>query len=135
MARPLKMFMRGKSVRTLQELLKRLGYPMDDQPGIFGASTRDAVKNFQSQKDLKATGIVDDELISLMRQGHNVSDIEAIAKPNAARKSAPSPQSVDEQKLDALIRLLISKEIISEEELQAEMKRVPSKKAAALPLR
>jgi len=134
MSRPLKMFMRGKSVRTLQEMLKRLGYPMDDQPSIFGASTRDAVKNFQSTKGLKATGIVDDELLNLMRQGHNVSDIEASNKPKTAPKPTAAAQPVDQKRLDALIRLLIGRGVISEEELQAEMKRTPPKKAMQLPL-
>jgi len=134
MSRPLKMFMRGKSVRNLQEILKRLGYPMDDQPSIFGASTRDAVKNFQSQKELKPTGIADDELLNLMRQGHNLSDIEATHKPKTTPKSKPSAQPLDQMRVDALIRLLIAKGVISEEELQTEMKRTPQKKASQLPL-
>ncbi len=130
MSRPLKMFMRGKSVRMLQELLQKMGYPIDDQPGIFGPSTRDAVKNFQTQQGLKATGMVDDELLKLIRQGHAITE-----KPeNAGSKVAPAPQPVNQDQLDALIRLMIRKGIISEDELQAEMKRIPAKKAAILPL-
>jgi peptidoglycan hydrolase-like protein with peptidoglycan-binding domain len=124
------MFMRGKSVRMLQELLQKMGYPIDDQPGIFGPSTRDAVKNFQTQQGLKATGMVDDELLKLIRQGHAITE-----KPeNAGSKVAPAPQPVNQDQLDALIRLMIRKGIISEDELQAEMKRIPAKKAAILPL-
>jgi len=130
MSRPLKMFMRGKSVRTLQEMLKRLGYPMNDQPSIFGTSTRDAVKNFQSQKGLKATGIVDDELLNLMRQGHNISDVESSTRTKTTQKSVSTSQPVDEQKLDALIRLLVRKGLISEEELTKS----PPKKPAQLPM-
>jgi len=134
MSRPLKMFMRGKSVRNLQEMLKRLGYPMDDQPGIFGAATRDAVKSFQAQKGLKASGIVNDELLQLMRQGHNITDIESSAKPKTTQKSVSTSQPVDEKKLDAMIRLLARKGLISEEELAEEMTKSPPKKPAKLPM-
>lgn len=132
MSRPLKMFMRGKNVRILQEMLKRLGYPMDDEPGIFAASTRDAVKNFQSQKGVQVTGIVDNELLSLMRHGHNISDIEATPKPKPATKPVPADITVDQGQLDALIRLLISKGVIGEDELHTEMSRILPRKATRL---
>ncbi|MDT8376886.1 MAG: peptidoglycan-binding domain-containing protein [Mariprofundaceae bacterium] len=134
MPRPLKMFMRGKRVRTLQEMLKRLGYPMNDQPAVFGASTRDAVKNFQSEKGLKNTGIVDDALLNLMRQGHNISDMESKNRTKPEPEAAAAAQPVNQNRLDALIRLLVRKGVVSEEELQAEMQRIPPKKATQLPL-
>ena len=134
MARPLKMFMRGKSVRMLQETLKRLGYPMEDQPAVFGTSTRDAVKSFQSQNGLKTTGIADDGLLKLMRQGHNISDIETNNKTKPSSKPSLSTELLNQKRVDAMIRLLIAKGVISEEELQTEMKRTPPKKATQLPL-
>lgn len=134
MARPLKMFMRGKSVRMLQETLKRLGYPMEDQPGIFGTSTRDAVKNFQSRNGLKATGIADDELLKLMRQGHNVADIDAA---QSSRKSVANSTTapIDQGRLESLIRLLISKGFITEAELAEEMAYEPAKAQPKKPSR
>lgn len=139
MARPLKMFMRGKSVRMLQETLKCLGYPMEDQPSIFGASTRDAVKSFQSQKGLKPTGIVDDELLSLMRTGHNVAAIDAKqsdAAQSSGKRGADAAVSlpVDQGRLEAVIRLMVSKGLITEEELAEEITKSPPKKATQLPM-
>jgi len=119
MSRPLNMFMRGKRVTMLQELLGRMGYPTQDQPGLFGASTRDGVKNFQKQRQLKPTGLVDDELLKLMQQGH----VTASSKKKRKPKKAPSPIPVNQQQLDALIRLLIRKDLINEDELQVEMER------------
>jgi len=130
MARPLKMFMRGKRVTILQELLGRMGYPMQDQPGMFGTTTRDAVKSFQKQQQLKPSGLVDDELLQLMQQGH----VAAPSKKKTTSKTVPASTPVNQQQLDALIRLLIRKELINEDELQAEMKRPQPVKVTQSPL-
>lgn len=121
MARPLKIYMRGKRIAMLQELLRRMGHPIQDKNGQFGASTRDAVKAFQRQYDLKATGMVDDELLSLMQQG-------PLAQASKTEKSSghvtdKAISSIDQDQLDALIQLLINKGIITEQELQAEILR------------
>ncbi|RLL51264.1 peptidoglycan-binding protein [Mariprofundus sp. EBB-1] len=120
MARPLKIFMRGKRITMLQEILRRMGYPMLDQAGQFGASTRDAVKDYQRQHDFKATGIVDDALLSLMQQGPLASS--AKAKPSDS-ETAPTAPPVNQIQLDALIHLLVDKGIITEEELNKEIER------------
>jgi len=133
MARPLKMFMRGKSVRMLQETLKRLGYPMEDQPSIFGASTRDAVKSFQSQKGLKPTGIVDDELLNMMRTGHNVADMDA-AQSSKKSVTESAAMAIDQGKLEALVCLMVRKGLITEEELEEEMANRLPKKPVQLPM-
>lgn len=115
MSRPLKMFMRGKSVTMLQELLRRMGYPMQDQPGLFGVHTRDAVKDYQKKRGLKTTGVVDAELLQQMQQG------SAPAVSDKKEKMAADP--LERKRVDALIRLLIRKGVITEDELQAEIKR------------
>ena len=118
MARALKIYMRGKSVRTLQNILKQMGYPMEDQSAIFGVSTRDGVKDFQKRKGLKPTGIVDDELFKQMQESVGFQ-AEKIAKSESPVGLA-TPN--DRSQLDALLSLLIRKGIITEEELLAEMK-------------
>jgi len=112
--------MRGKGVSALQELLQRMGYPMQDQPGLFGTSTRDAVKDFQSRKGLKSTGLVDDELLELMRQNFSSKG----DNHREESKVAPPPLSGGSQKqLDAITRLLIQKGILTEQELADELAR------------
>ncbi|MES0371883.1 MAG: peptidoglycan-binding domain-containing protein [Mariprofundaceae bacterium] len=119
MPRPLKMFMRGKRVTMLQELLHRIGHSINDQPGLFGATTRDAVKDFQKQREIKVTGQVDDDLMQLIQGGQTVPTSKE--KPSSEKITASTP--VNQQQLDALIRLLIRKELMTEKELQTEMKR------------
>jgi len=127
MARPLKIYMRGKSVRTLQGMLRQMGYPMEDQPAIFGASTRDAVKDFQKRKGLKDTGIVDDELFALMQQSVGFQ----AEKSDKAKQTEKAAGGNDSRRLDALIGLLISKGILSEEEIGEMLAPQPSAPAAA----
>jgi len=132
MARPLKMFMRGKRISMLQELLGRMGYPMNDQPGLFGASTRDAVKDVQTQRGLKPTGHADDELLQLMQLGQTSPPAKEKSSVQTTPSSTQNP--VNQQQLDALIRLLIHKGLIDETELQIEMKRVQPKRVTQPPL-
>ena len=116
MARPLKIFMRGKRITMLQDILRRMGYAIHDQAGQFGASTRDAVKAFQRQRDLKPSGSVDDDLFILMQQGYC---------PESPKSEPPKLESAqitsslgNQTQLDALIQLLINKGIISADELK-----------------
>jgi len=113
------MFKRGKGVSMLQELLQGMGYPMQDRPGLFGVSTRDAVKDFQSKKGLKATGVVDDDLLALMRQSFGGGDTSK--RSRAKSTSTPDLNPVNQEQLNALIRLLIKKELFTEEDLQREI--------------
>jgi len=118
MARPLKIFMRGKNIAALQELLRRMGYVIDDQPRQFGTSTRDAVKSFQRQQALQANGIVDDALLQAMQHTQSgPTSTTTKAEPH----HAPIDERVNQQQFDALIRLLINKNIFTQHELQTEL--------------
>ncbi len=131
MARPLKMFMRGKKITMLQELLQRMGHPMQDKPGQFGSSTRDGVKNFQRQHGLKPTGSADNDLLSMMQQGPLAKN----AKCEPADNNKGSLQSpANQQQLDALTRLLISKGIFTEEEFHQELLRPQPLRVTQSPL-
>jgi len=123
MARPLKMFMRGKSVSMLQELLRSMGYKVDDRLSMFGASTRDAVKAFQRQRALKVTGQVDDVLLQMMQQGKDVSSVRAKIVEKKQPISACEPAMVSQEKFDALMRVMVRKGLLDEQELNDEMKR------------
>ncbi|MDQ6969951.1 MAG: peptidoglycan-binding domain-containing protein [Mariprofundus sp.] len=119
MARPLKMFMRGKRITMLQEILHRMGYPMHDQAGLFAASTRDGIKAFQKQQGLKVTGTVDDDLFTLLQQGSQPSKQKTASDPAQADTAEHKP--CNQQQFDALIQLLVSKNIITEAELHQLM--------------
>lgn len=123
MTRPLKMFMRGKSVSMLQDLLRSMGYSVEDKPNMFGASTRDAVKGFQRQRGLKTTGLVDAALLQMM-QGTGGSSVQKKRNVNKSLSSDASPTMVSEERFDALVRLLMRKGLLNEQELKDEMKRV-----------
>lgn len=122
MARPLKIFMRGKKITMLQQLLQRMGYPVHDKAGQFGTSTRDAVKAVQGQFKLEPTGIVDDALLQMIQQRQTAPAIteETVSKtltPDNDASRQPDTQT------EALIRLLIRKGVFTEKELQDEMAR------------
>jgi len=128
MARPLKMFVRGKSVSILQEMLRNMGFPMDDSRGIFGVSTRAAVKVIQKQRGLKVTGEVDDALLQSMQQGVLI----APAATDTSQENIEVP--VNQQQLHALIRMMIRKGLIEEGELETEMMRSQAQSMAESPL-
>jgi len=111
------MFMRGKRVTMLQEILRRMGYPMHDQTGLFGASTREGIKDFQKRQGLKPTGSVDDDLLNTLQQGPSSTPP---ASPEAPAHST-SPTLCNQQQLDALTALLIDKGIITKAELNQQM--------------
>ena len=114
MARPLKMFMRGKSITQLQEVLRRMGYDIKDQKALFGVDTRDAVKSFQKQQGLKPTGHVDEALMKQMQGGAAPVDHEPEDKVNM--KALPTHQA----ELNALVRLLIQKQVFTQDEWDKE---------------
>ena len=49
----------GKFVADVQRALKRNGFGSADRAGVFGGSTADAVRGFQSRRGMPATGVVD----------------------------------------------------------------------------
>lgn len=53
-------YMKGTDVRNLQQRLCELGYKVSVD-GVYGNKTASAVKKYQKQKGLKATGVVDYE--------------------------------------------------------------------------
>jgi len=125
MARPLKIFMRGKSVRMLQDLLRSMGYKVEDRDSMFGASTRDAVKSFQRQRSLKVTGQVDDVLLQMMQQGKACSSVRSKDAMKTTPVSDVVPIAmVSQEKFNALLRLMVRKGLFDEQELKDEMERV-----------
>jgi SpoIID/LytB domain protein len=48
----------GRSVRELQAFLKAIGYAPGPVDGVYGSKTENAVKNFQTSRNLPADGIV-----------------------------------------------------------------------------
>ncbi|MEN6412624.1 MAG: L,D-transpeptidase family protein [Veillonellales bacterium] len=64
--RVLKYEMTGSDVALLQIKLRELGYLDSRADGIFGAMTEEAVRRFQTEQGLEATGIVTKNLINLL---------------------------------------------------------------------
>jgi len=52
------------TVRRVQRRLSELGYPVKGADGEFGPETRTALRNYQRDKNLNATGDIDDETLS-----------------------------------------------------------------------
>ncbi len=61
--RVLKYQMMGPDVAVLQLKLKEMGYLLEKADGLFGLATEEAVKKYQQEKGLEATGIVNRVMI------------------------------------------------------------------------
>ncbi|PKG22063.1 S41 family peptidase [Niallia nealsonii] len=60
--------MNSEQVKYAQEILTSLGYTTDRKDGYFSSQTKTAVKAFQMQQDLKATGRIDATTASKMQE-------------------------------------------------------------------
>ena len=58
---------RGDKVREVQTLLKKVGYDISTD-GIFGHNTKEIVKDFQLNNNLKVDGIVGDNTYSKLKK-------------------------------------------------------------------
>ncbi|WP_227819514.1 peptidoglycan-binding domain-containing protein [Mariprofundus micogutta] len=123
----LKIFMRGKSVSTLQTQLTQRGFSITDIKGVFGPSTRDAVKSLQTQFSLQPTGIVDDAF----RQAVGQQQADVSTQTESIKRSSHSDS---DKKLDNLIQLLLRKGIIEQRELDSLLNNNPDDELPAKPL-
>ena len=61
---PLRLNMKGERVTDLQNMLSRLGHEIEASEKTarqFGRTTQNAVRKFQEDLELEATGVVDEE--------------------------------------------------------------------------
>ncbi|WP_085991362.1 S41 family peptidase [Oceanobacillus senegalensis] len=81
---PLKLDQSDEAIENMQVMLTGLGYTTGRTDGYFNEQTESAVKEFQSDNELKATGIVDQETAGLIeakvvehiRNGENDRQLE-----------------------------------------------------------
>lgn len=66
--KPLVMDMNNEMVKNAQDILEGLGYATGRKDGYFSESTAIAVKAFQQQQDLEATGQIDQKTASALEQ-------------------------------------------------------------------
>lgn len=60
----------GASVKYVQELLITQGYLIDKADSIYGNNTEYAVRAFQKEKQIKPTGIVNDETLAALEENN-----------------------------------------------------------------
>ena len=94
---------RGRDVLMLQQQLQRIGYSISDLDGEFGPETEQAVKDFQRDRDLSVTGVVNNATWRALRN----------AKPG--KKGSQSAPKVEENfegdgKLVPFGKILIDRE-------------------------
>lgn len=77
------------AVYEIQEKLAKLGYFDIDATGFFGDYTEQAVKNFQLENALEATGIVDEETYAVLFGDSAVSNPAKTQTSDAAVQAAP----------------------------------------------
>ena len=81
----------SNDVMKLQTRLYELGYLNDTRDGVFGSKTQTAVKLFQEQAGLTATGIADNETQTLL-YSDSAPYAAGAATPTPALTIAPTPE-------------------------------------------
>lgn len=82
--KPLKYDQNSEKIKNVQLMLKGLGYKLERTDGYFDKSTEKAVKKFQKEEGLEATGVIDQEtggsieakIVELIRDGKNDKQME-----------------------------------------------------------
>lgn len=95
---------RGEDVRLLQRYLTRLGYFRGEADGIFGITTRQAVKEFQYAAGLTVDGIAGPQTFRALRQddgqyvsrgmGQRTAEMDRYAETGMAGDRANSPDTI-----------------------------------------
>lgn len=84
----------GAPVMQLQTRLRELGYLNDTVDGAFGSKTQTAVKAFQEQNGLNASGIADNETQTLL-YSDDAPYAPGAATPTPAPTTAPTPEPTE----------------------------------------
>lgn len=100
LAEPITEAMEGYDVYEIQYILKKFGYFTNDCTGYYGEVTTQAVKTFQTDKGLEATGIADDDTVALLRAANCAEATVTIKSQLNVRESADSSSEV----IDSLTR-------------------------------
>lgn len=99
-AEPITMDTETYDVYEIQYILKKFGYFTNDCTGYYGEATAQAVKTFQADKGLEATGIADDDTIAFIRASNCAEATVTIKTQLYVKESADSSSEV----IDSLTR-------------------------------
>lgn len=89
---PLQKGDKSDEVLDMQNRLYLLGFLLDDRDGDFGSKTQTAVKLFQQTAGLEATGIADNETLTLMFSDDAPRTEYAQITPSPAPTAEPEPE-------------------------------------------
>ena len=81
---------------AVQHQLSVLGFYKSNVDGDFGPGTRKAIKSFQRDNKLEATGYVTDETLALLAEKASVRE-EQLAEQQAADQQAAQQQAAQQQ--------------------------------------
>lgn len=99
-AEPIEQEAQGYDVYEIQYILKKFGYFTNDCTGYFGEATAQAVKRFQADKGMEATGIADDDTVAILRNANCAEATVTIKTQLNVRENADSSSEV----IDSLTR-------------------------------
>ncbi len=99
-AEPIGQEAEGYDIYEIQYILKKFGYFTNECTGYFGEATAQAVKKFQSDKGIEATGIADDDTVAILRNA-NCAEATVTIKTQLYVRENPDSES---EVIDALYR-------------------------------
>jgi peptidoglycan hydrolase-like protein with peptidoglycan-binding domain len=79
-------------IRQLQQSLNEHGFNAGEVDGVFGARTREALKKFQSQAGLPATGELDAQTLTAVGHGDKIGAGEPSSAGQGSTQGRPAAQ-------------------------------------------
>ena len=92
---------KSDEVLEMQNRLFMLGFLLDDRAGAFGSKTQTAVKLFQQAAGLEATGIADNQTLTLLYSEDAPRTEYAQVTPTPAVTPEPTPEPIPEAPVEA----------------------------------
>ena len=94
---PLKVGSKGAAVKSLQQMLIKLGYLSGTADGVFGNKTAEAVKAYQKAKKLKVDGVAGKKTLDSLKNeasGSNSGSSQPTPRPNQGTTTIPTAAKV-----------------------------------------
>lgn len=104
---------KGDAVVELQNKLNELGYSVGTVDGDFGGKTEKAIKQFQKDKGLKETGVLDEETYNALFNGDEMFDIFPFSVGRLIVLTADGIATMLEEDKSELYYETIGKDVVS----------------------
>ena len=113
-------------IGSVQHFLMAAGYPLPRKgsDGLFGPETEAAIKSFQEDEELEATGVLDDD--TLARMSANLVKLSSAAQEALGEELFPTP-SADDSTISAAGEILKGSALLRNTDFQNKVRDIADK--------